>query len=92
MTTTWRLWECERGNRWSSVIDYGDAKMNKGLDGVDHAKEPCGFSGCTPDHGVRAVKDTQDRSEAHDWFNRNDPNEGYISLVPQFSENSDEDD
>lgn len=53
--TTWKLYECERGRRWSSTDE-------------DYAEETCGFSGCLPDHKVKFVKETTDGHEAHVWF------------------------
>ncbi len=69
--TTWNLWECEKGRRWSTVKDYEDPKM-KGVISNTKDGDLCDFSGCdTSDgHAIKNKGDTVNRSVAHEWFRR----------------------
>ncbi len=58
--TTWEMYECERGNRWTSVQG---SWSNDCADG-----KTCYFSGCAPDHVMQLRNSTQDRTQAHNWF------------------------
>ena len=51
----WKLWECERGRRWSSKYD-------------DRCQEgqTCQFSGCLPDHVIHLKDTTFD--PPYQWF------------------------
>lgn len=45
--TTWMLFECENGARWSSTTE-------------DYSMRKCTFSGCRSDHSVKKVGTTQE--------------------------------
>ena len=68
---TWALWECARGNRWGTVVSFNRPDMVD--DHHDQDGDTCQFSGCTRDHAIRKVKETYDRTEAHNWFRRIQP-------------------
>ncbi len=57
--TIWTLFECGGGSRWSSA--HGAFFDNS-------EGEVCNFSGCNCGTKTNRVKETTDRSEAHDWF------------------------
>ena len=62
--TVWNLWRCERGAQWSSV--KGSILCDEPYD-----KNPCNFSGCSPEsHSVTLVKTSSDREETAQWFTR----------------------
>lgn len=60
--TCWRLWECDKGNRWITAIRPNNAN--------DPEEAPCNFSGCESGHMARVVKVTIDPETATDWFRR----------------------
>lgn len=57
---TWKLYKCDKGNRWSCV------KGGVADDIEDNS--PCHFSGCKQDHNVHFVGETKDPDDPHDWF------------------------
>ena len=63
MDTVWDLYECERGNRWSSVSRIREQRFDTQDDGT-----LCYFSGCAQDHTVRHVRQSTDGEETGRWF------------------------
>lgn len=56
--TVWRMFECDRGARWTTVQDY------------DKDGSVCWFSGCQQDHAIHFRGETSDREIAGNWFRR----------------------
>ena len=56
--TQWRMFECDHGARWTTVLDHD----------VDGAI--CDFSGCSQDHHIHQVGITVNRDIASAWFRR----------------------
>jgi len=55
--TTWMMFECGGGSRWTSVSE-------------DHDGQVCNFSGCNCGTKVVKVGQTRDREKAATWFKR----------------------
>lgn len=55
--TVWRMYECEKGNRWTSTTE-------------NYELSKCNFSGCNCNGKVTLVDSTTNRSIAHNWFRR----------------------
>jgi hypothetical protein len=69
--TIWRLFECEKGRRWSEVVRASYYPNNDNLR-ISKDGDFCCFSGCLEnDHGIKAVKDTD--SPPFDWFRAWEP-------------------
>lgn len=62
--TVWRLFECEKGRRWSEVAQA--SYCPDGEKRISKTGDVCQFSGCLQDHRIRAVRDTTDPPTG--WF------------------------